>query len=105
MYFMAHTTENYSNGLILNWIHSWLANQPFHSGGRPQPIEHFFVYWQVNRLFSVAALRVIRRIGSHQRVLMLPRCHPHKFVREHFKNPFWAKFLLAIGSAYDFRSY
>lgn len=85
------TTENYSNALLLNWAHAWLRKQPINSGERQQPIEHFFVYWYVVSLFSKAGLRVIRRVGSHHVFLMLPRFHPHTFVKERFANPLWAR--------------
>jgi ubiquinone biosynthesis O-methyltransferase len=80
------TTENYSNAMLLYWIACWYRREPFNSGAGVQPIEHFFVFWQVKRMFKRAGLRIQKMTGSHHVFLMLPRCHPHTFVVEYFQN-------------------
>ncbi len=81
------TTENYSNAMLLYWLACWLRKEPFNSGESVQPIEQFFLYWGVKRLMHLAGFRVERMIGSHHVFLLLPRCHPHTFVKERFQNP------------------
>lgn len=85
------TTENYSNAMLLYWFICWLRKEPFNSGAGVQPIEHFFLYWRVKRIFNNAGFRVQKMIGSHHVFLLLPRCHPHTFVVERFPNPFIAR--------------
>lgn len=80
------TTENYSNAMLLYWIVCWHRQEPFNSGAGVQPIEHFFVFWRVKRMFKRAGLRVEKMAGSHHVLLMLPRCHPQTFVVERFQN-------------------
>ncbi|KAB8317534.1 methyltransferase domain-containing protein [Tolypothrix campylonemoides VB511288] len=82
------TTENYSNAILLAWIVDWLRKEPFNSGEKVQPIDHFFVFWQVRRMFTQAGFQVQKMIGSHHVFLLLPRFHPHTFVVERFQNPF-----------------
>jgi|SRR6476646_8502292 len=80
------TTENYSNAMLLYWLACWLRKEPFNSGEQVQPIEHFFLFWQVKRMFHQAGLRVNHLLGSHHVFLLLPRFHPHTFVIERFQN-------------------
>lgn len=80
------TTENYSNAIVLYWLACWLRKEPYNSGEAIQPIDHFFVFWQVRRFFKRAGLKVHRMIGSHHVFLLLPRFHPHTFVVERFRN-------------------
>ncbi len=81
------TTENYSNGMVLAWIHAWWMDRPFNSGAIIQPLEQFFVFWQVRRWMRAAGFTVERLVGSHHVFLLLPRCHPHTFVKERFASP------------------
>jgi len=81
------TTENYSNAMVLYWLACWLRKQPFNSGEYVQPIEHFFCYWNVRSMINISGFRVEKIIGSHHVFLMLPRLHPHTFVKEKFENP------------------
>ncbi|HBB32224.1 MAG TPA: hypothetical protein DDZ80_23710 [Cyanobacteria bacterium UBA8803] len=80
------TTENYSNAMLLYWLVCWLRKEPFNSGEKVQPIDHFFVYWQVSKMFNNAGFTIQRMIGSHHVFLLLPRFHPHTFVVERFQN-------------------
>jgi ubiquinone/menaquinone biosynthesis C-methylase UbiE len=87
------TTENYSNAMILSWIVCWFRKEPFNSGAGVQPIEHFFLFWRVKKMFKRAGFQVKRMLGSHHVFLMLPRFHPHTFVVEMFRNPLLARLL------------
>ena len=84
------TTENYSNAMLLAWVVAWWRKEPFNSGSVVQPIEQFFLFWRVRRMMRDAGLRVRRMIGAHHVFLLLPRLHPHTFVRERFHWPFFA---------------
>ena len=84
------TTENYSNAMVLAWVVAWWRREPFNSGTEVQPIEQFFLFWRVRRMMWKAGLRVRRMIGAHHVFLLLPRFHPHTFVRERFQWPFFA---------------
>lgn len=85
------TTENYSNAILLLWLVCWLRKEPFNSGEKVQPIDHFFLYWNVKRMFNKAGLRVEKMTGSHHVFILLPRFHPHTFVIDKFKNPLFAR--------------
>ena len=84
------TTENYSNAVILYWIKCWLTKELFNSGNEVQPIDHFFLFWNIQSMFHNTGFKVKKLIGSHHVFLLLPRFHPHTFVIEKFNNPFFA---------------
>jgi ubiquinone biosynthesis O-methyltransferase len=86
------STENYSNGMTLLWMQTWLTGKPFNSGAGVQPIEHYFLFWQVKKMFEKAGFKVRQMVGSHHVFLVLPRFHPRAFVKEKFASPFWATF-------------
>ncbi len=85
------TTENYSNAMLLYWLKCWILKKPFNSGAGVQPIEHFFLYWQVKRMFNLSGFQVRNMVGWHHVFLVLPKFHPHTFVVENFQNPYSAK--------------
>jgi len=84
------TTENYSNGLILLWIYSWLTGNKFNSG-TDQPHENFFLYWSLKKKFRRSGFKPVAWFGTHHVFLVLPRIHPHKFVVNAFSNRFFQK--------------
>lgn len=67
------TTENYSNGMIIPWIKSWITGVPFNSGNEVQPNENFFVYWRVKRMMRRSGFTVKKITGWHYVFLILPR--------------------------------
>jgi ubiquinone/menaquinone biosynthesis C-methylase UbiE len=85
------TTENYSNAVLLYWLNCWIFKKPFNSGAGVQPIEHFFLYWRVKRMFNLSGFQVQNMVGWHHVFLLLPKFHPHTFVVEKFQNPYLAK--------------
>ena len=87
------TTENYSNAMLLAWIVCWYRGQPFNSGVEVQPIEHFFLFWRLKRMFKRSGFHIRNMAGSHHVFLLLPRFHPHTFVVEYFHNSVVAKLL------------
>lgn len=97
------TTENYSNAMILAWIVAWLRKQPFNSGDAVQPIEHFFVFWKVRTMFNKAGFKTLKMIGWHHVFLLLPRFHPHTFVKERFKNSILSAFFRPLARHMTFQ--
>ena len=83
------TTENYSNAMVLAWIVSWWRGVPFNSGTEAQPVERFFLFWNVKRMMRRAGFAVERMTGAHHVFLLLPGMHPHTFVRERFSSRVW----------------
>lgn len=98
------TTENYSNAMLVYWGLAWLMGKPFNSGSGVQPIENFFVFWRVKRLFQRAGLEVVQMIGAHHVFLVLPRCHPHLFVKERFRNGMLARLFRPFARHFTFRA-
>lgn len=87
------TTENYSNAVVLRWLMCWARGAPFDSGSETQPIEHFFLFWRVRKMMRRAGFRVTEMAGAHHVFLLLPRFHPHTFVKERFTHPLLARWL------------
>ena len=87
------TTENYSNGMLLYWLITWLQRKPFNSGNGVQPIEHFFLYWRVLRMMRKAGFTLGRLLGAHYVFFALPGIHPHTFVRERIGSAWLARIL------------
>ena len=98
------TTENYSNAMILGWIVAWLRKEPFNSGAGVQPIDHFFLYWNVRKMFLNAGFKVLQMIGWHHVFLLLPRFHPFTFVKDRFHNPAMASFFRPFARHMAFKS-
>lgn len=87
------TTENYSNFIAVYWAWCALRGVPYNSGEHVQPIDHFFVFWQVRRWMRAAGFGPVRLLGTHHVFLLLPRLHPHTFVVDHFRHPVIASWL------------
>ncbi|GMV23872.1 MAG: hypothetical protein AMXMBFR57_38210 [Acidimicrobiia bacterium] len=85
------TTENYSNAIAMYWAWCALRGVPYNSGEAVQPIEHFFVFWQVRRWMREAGFARVHLLGSHHVFLLLPRLHPQTFVIERFSQPVVAR--------------
>jgi ubiquinone biosynthesis O-methyltransferase len=98
------TTENYSNAMVLAWIMCWLRGRPFDSGAGVQPIEQFFLFWQVTKWLRQTGLTVDRLTGTHHVFLMLPRLHPHTFVKEEFRSPWMARLMRGLARHMSFRA-
>jgi ubiquinone biosynthesis O-methyltransferase len=98
------TTENYSNAMVLGWLMCIIRNEPFNSGTVVQPIEHFFVFWRVKKWMERAGLAVERLTGTHHVFLMLPRCHPHTFVKEQFRSRLLARLFRPAARHMSFRA-
>ncbi|MBC7922092.1 MAG: methyltransferase domain-containing protein [Ferruginibacter sp.] len=86
------TTENYSNAMVLAWVVTWLKKKPFDSGSGVQPIENFFVFWVVKRMFRKAGFKEIKTGGTHHVFLLLPRLDPRTFVKNEFRNG-WLRYV------------
>jgi ubiquinone biosynthesis O-methyltransferase len=98
------TTENYSNGMLIYWAMAWLCGRPFNSGVHPQPIEQFFLFWRVRRMFKAAGLQVQRMLGAHYVFFALPGLHPHTFVKEQIGNRWLATILFPFARHVSFKA-
>ena len=98
------TTENYSNAMILGWIVAWLRKESFNSGAVVQPIDHFFLYWNVRKMFRKAGFKVLQMIGWHHVFLLLPRFHPFTFVKDRFHNSAMASLFRPFARHMAFKS-
>ena len=78
------TTENYSNGMIIPWIQSWVTKRPFNSGSIVQPIENFFVYWRVKKMMRKSGFKVEKLTGTHFVFLILPK--NRNWIKENIRN-------------------
>jgi ubiquinone/menaquinone biosynthesis C-methylase UbiE len=81
------TTENYCNGMLVAWAHSWLTGREFNSGTGVQPFENFFVFWMVDRYLRNAGLTVEGTESCHYQWLLLPGISPSKLCTEQFNSP------------------
>lgn len=98
------TTENYSNAMVLAWLSCWVKGKPFNSGAGVQPIEHFFVFWQIQKMLRQAGFQVSGMVGSHHVFLLLPRCRPDTFVKSTFRNPLVARLLRPLARHMAFKA-
>ena len=98
------STENYSNALLLSWLQSILLRKPFNSGVKVQPIEHFFVFPMIYKMFRDGNLRIKQTCAHHHVFMILPRVHPHRFVVERFRNPILARMFKFLGRHWCFHA-
>lgn len=98
------TTENYSNALILGWLKCLILHESFNSGEVRQPIERFFVFPMIYRMFHKAGLRMLATKAAHHVFLILPRLHPNTFVVERFASPFVGQVLKPFGRHWTYKA-
>jgi SAM-dependent methyltransferase len=91
------TTENYLNGMLIGWLHSWLTGRPFNSGSGVQPRENFFFFWMIRGYLRDAGLTVKTMESSHHQWLLLPRVNPAKLCTQQFKNSFARRLAFPFG--------
>jgi len=84
------TTENYLNGMLLAWLRSWLSGKQFDSGSGVQPLEQFFLFFQVQKYLQDTGLVVDHTASSHYQWLLLPRVDPSRLCTREFKSG-WAR--------------
>ena len=84
------TTENYLNGMLLAWLRSWLFGKQFDSGSGVQPLEQFFLFFQVRKYLQDTGLVVDHTASSHYQWLLLPRVDPARLCTREFKSG-WAQ--------------
>lgn len=97
------TTENYFNGMILAWIKSWMAGEPFNSGSGVQPRENFFVFWKVRQMIENAGLNVTHMESNHFVWLLLPRFAPDTFFTRDFGNRILKRIFLPFGRHFTYQ--
>jgi len=96
------TTENYLNGMLIAWLHSWVTGRPFDSGSGVQPHENFFVFWRVRRYLEAAGLVVDATESCHLQWLLLPRVDPGRLCTEHFSSTWARRLAKPFGRHYSF---
>jgi hypothetical protein len=96
------TTENYFNGMLLAWLQAYFAGKPFDSGSGVQPIEHFFMFWNVRRILTGAGLRVDRMESNHYQWLLLPRVDPARLCTAEVASPFLKRLFLPFGRHFTY---
>jgi ubiquinone/menaquinone biosynthesis C-methylase UbiE len=96
------TTENYFNGMILQWLKTWTTGKPFDSGSGVQPHENFFLFWRVRRMLERGGLKVSRMESNYYQWLLLPRTDPMKLVTFDFKSPFLKRLFRPFGRHFTF---
>lgn len=96
------TTENYFNGMILQWLKTWALRVPFDSGSGVQPHENFFLFWRVKKILERGGLKVLSMESNHYQWLLLPRTDPMKLVTPDFQRPFLKRLFRPFGRHFTF---
>lgn len=96
------TTENYFNGMILQWLKTWTTGAPFDSGSGVQPHENFFLYWRVKKMLERGGLKIRTMESNHYQWLLLPRTDPMKLVTFDFRSPLLKRVFRPFGRHFTF---
>lgn len=96
------TTENYFNGMILQWLKTWTTRMPFDSGSGVQPHENFFLFWRVKKILERAGLKVLSMESNHYQWLLLPRTDPMKLLTPDFRRPLLKRLFRPFGRHFTF---
>jgi ubiquinone/menaquinone biosynthesis C-methylase UbiE len=96
------TTENYFNGMILQWLKTWTTGAPFDSGSGVQPHENFFLFWRVKKILERGGLKVKQMESNHYQWLLLPRTDPMKLVTFDFQSPLLKRVFRPFGRHFTF---
>lgn len=96
------TTENYFNGMILQWLKTWTLHTPFNSGSGVQPHENFFLFWRVRKLLERGGLKVEKMESNHYQWLLLPRTDPMKLVTFDFQSALLKRVFRPFGRHFTF---
>jgi ubiquinone/menaquinone biosynthesis C-methylase UbiE len=96
------TTENYFNGMILQWLKTWTTGAPFDSGSGVQPHENFFLFWRVKKILESGGLKVQNMESNHYQWLLLPRTDPMKLVTFDFQSQLLKRVFRPFGRHFTF---
>jgi ubiquinone/menaquinone biosynthesis C-methylase UbiE len=96
------TTENYFNGMILQWLKTWTTGKPFDSGSGVQPHENFFLFWRVKKILERGGLKVKNMESNHYQWLLLPRTDPMKLVTFDFQSQLLKRVFRPFGRHFTF---
>ena len=96
------TTENYFNGMVLGWLNCLLKGIAFDSGAGVQPIEHFFLFFQVRRILRRAGFSIQHMESNHFQWLLLPRVNPARLCTEDVRSPILKRLLLPFGRHFTY---
>jgi ubiquinone/menaquinone biosynthesis C-methylase UbiE len=96
------TTENYFNGMLLQWLKTWTLGTPFDSGSGIQPHENFFLFWRVRKILESGGLKVEQMESNHYQWLLLPRTDPMKLVTFDFQSKLLKRVFRPFGRHFTF---
>lgn len=96
------TTENYSNAYAYYIAYLKFRKIDFDSGSSTQPIEHFFVFWKVKKMFRIAGFKNVRTKSKQYVLLLLPGFAPKTFTLEETKSTFLRFILKPFGRRYTY---
>jgi ubiquinone/menaquinone biosynthesis C-methylase UbiE len=96
------TTENYLNGMLINWIKAWITKRPFNSGSGIQPHENFFLFFKVANYFKRAGMLLTHTESNHYQWLLLPGVNPASLCTKNFHSPFLKSIFKPFGRHYTF---
>lgn len=82
------TTENYFNAYLYYRTYLNLRKIPFDSGSGVQPIENFFLFWQVSNMFKKAGFKTVKTQSQEYVMLLVPGCSPATFTINEVKGGF-----------------
>lgn len=96
------TTENYFNGMVLGWLHCWLKGVAFNSGSGVQPVEHFFLFFNVRRILRRAGFAIRHMESNHFQWLLLPHVDPAKLCTKDVGSPFLKRLFMPFGRHFTY---
>lgn len=96
------TTENYFNGMVLGWLNSLVKGIPFDSGSGVQPVEHFFLFFQVRRILRRAGFTIAHMESNHFQWLLLPGVNPAALCTMDVRSPILRRLFLPFGRHFTY---
>lgn len=91
------TTENYFNAYLYYRTYLNMRNIKFDSGSGVQPIENFFLFWQVSNMFRKAGFKKLRTQSQEYVMLLVPRCSPDTFTINEVKGGLLKRLMKPFG--------
>ncbi len=96
------TTENYSNAYAYYIAFLRLRNRKYDSGSSAQPIENFFVFWNVIKKFRLAGFEKIKTSSKQYVLLLIPGMSPDTFTIMETKSKFFKFILKPFGRRFTY---
>lgn len=96
------TTENYSNAYAYYIAFLKMTGKKYDSGSGVQPIEHFFVFWNVSRKFRKAGFPSVKSYSKQYVMLLVPGLAPSTFTIQDVKSKFLKAILKPFGRRFTY---